>query len=67
MIVRVRYKQRGGHVHMRVFCGRQEGSLGKCGELVMRNDEFVFFRAAASFIQFRQEFNEGETRDEAQD
>lgn len=43
MIFRVRYRLAGGHVHCRMFAGRQEGALGKCGDLTMREDEFRRF------------------------
>lgn len=43
MIFRVRYRLAGGHVHCRMFAGRQEGALGKCGDLTMRDDEFRRF------------------------
>lgn len=43
MIFRVRYRLAGGHVHCRLFAGRQEGALGKCGDLTMRDEEFRRF------------------------
>jgi hypothetical protein len=55
MIFRLRYRMLGGHVHCRLFAGTHEGALGKCGDLVMRIEEFELFKAAASFIQFREE------------
>ncbi|MFH1634072.1 MAG: hypothetical protein ABIG63_08685 [Chloroflexota bacterium] len=36
----------GEHVHLKLFCGEQEGSLGKCGELIMRIGEYQLFGAA---------------------
>lgn len=46
MIFRFRYWQRqgGAHVHIRLFAGPSEVSLAKCGEMMMRNDEFEKFR-----------------------
>jgi len=42
---RIRYKQLGGHVHCRLFAGsRQNVTHGKCGDLVMSDDEFADFR-----------------------
>lgn len=55
MIFRIRYVARGGHVHCRFFSGPHEGALGKCGDLVMRLDEFKAFRDSATFIQFMPE------------
>lgn len=45
MVHRWLYHKRGGHVHVRVFCSatatRQIGTLGKCGDLVYREEEFT--------------------------
>lgn len=60
MIFRIRYVARGGHVHCRFFSGSRDGVLGKCGDLVMRLDEFDLFREAATFIQFREEHHDRE-------
>lgn len=38
--LRLRFKQVGGHTHVRVFCGEQGFTLAKCGELTFRNDEW---------------------------
>jgi hypothetical protein len=63
MIFRIYHRTVGGHVHMRFFAGRTEGALGKCGDLVMRVEEFVVFRQgqsttdAAACIDFREEDN----------
>lgn len=43
MIWRIYYIKKGGHVHCRLFCGPQEGALGKCGDLCFRVDEFTEF------------------------
>ena len=40
------YKVRGLHVHMRVVSGPVGTTRAKCGDLVMRVDEFERFRAA---------------------
>lgn len=62
MIFRVRHRIIGGHVHIRFFAGAHEGALGKCGDLIMRIDEFSEFQRAAEdpdipfsarFISFR--------------
>lgn len=55
MIFRMRFRLLGGHVHIRLFAGRGEGSLAKCGDLVMRPDEFEAFKAAAYFIKFKED------------
>jgi len=54
MIFRIYHETLGGHVHMRLFAGKQEGGLGKCGDLTMRIDEFEAFRNC-SLIDFRPE------------
>lgn len=41
MIIRVRYKQLGGHVHCRVFTAiGPDRTFAKCGELTFSNDEW---------------------------
>lgn len=67
MIFRIYHKTVGGHVHMRFFSGRNDGALGKCGDLVMRTEEFISFRnksddirdlgRSSGFIDFREEDN----------
>lgn len=52
---RVYYKILGGHVHMRVFAGKGSLSLGLCGTLVMRVEEFEDFRRDTMFFEFLQE------------
>jgi len=61
MIFRLRYKILGGHTHIRVFAGQGETSLGKCGDLVFRNEEWVEFigQLTKTSIEFRHE-DEGE-------
>ena len=46
MIFRIYHKKLGGHVHMRVFSGKTDGALGKCGDLTMREEEFAEFLLA---------------------
>ena len=46
-------KTLGGHVRMQVFAGKAEGALGKCGDLVMRVEEFERFRSIVP-IEFRE-------------
>lgn len=55
MIFRIYHDKRGGHVHMRLFAGKKEGALGKCGDLCMREDEFVEFVKRIAFIDLRAE------------
>lgn len=45
-LFRVRWELLGGHVHMRVFAGKGSASLGLCGTLVMRQEEFEDFQRA---------------------
>lgn len=44
MIFRIYHKQLGQHVHMRVFSGGSNKALAKCGNLVMREEEFQQWR-----------------------
>lgn len=44
-LFRFRYEVHGGHTHIRVFAGVGYSALGKCGDLVMRNEEFAAFVA----------------------
>jgi len=39
---RLRFRVLGGHTHVRVFAGKGE-TLGKCGDLVFRNEEWEAF------------------------
>ena len=39
-IMRVRWKELGGHTHMRIFTGKEGGTLGKAGDLTFTNEEF---------------------------
>lgn len=41
----VRHQSIGAHVHMDVFVGRQQGSRGRAGELILREEEWDVFRA----------------------
>lgn len=43
MIWKLYYKKLGGHVHCRLFCGPTRGALGKCGDIVFRDNEFTEF------------------------
>jgi hypothetical protein len=42
---KIRYEQRGGHVHAQVFVGHRH-ALAKAGDLVFRVEEWRFFEAA---------------------
>ena len=56
MIFRIYHETLGGHVHMRVFAGKSEGALGKCGDLCMRVGEFeAFVTLNVGLIEFRPE------------
>jgi len=61
MFFRLRYKVLGGHTHVRFFAGQGDSSLGKCGDLVFRNEEWVAFigQLANTSIEILHE-NEGE-------
>lgn len=44
MLFRFRYIEMGAHTHVKLFCGIGTGSLGKCGDLVFRNEEWKFLK-----------------------
>ncbi len=44
-LFRLRFRELGGHTHVRFFAGKGAASLGKCGDLVFRNEEWVDFLA----------------------
>lgn len=44
MIFRIYHLRKGDHVHMRVFAGERDKTLAKCGDLVMRKEEFTAFK-----------------------
>lgn len=39
-----RWRLLGGHVHVRVFAGTEDGTLGKAGDLVFYAAEWAAFR-----------------------
>jgi hypothetical protein len=45
MLFRFRYETLGGHTHVRLFAGKGTLSLGNCGTLVFRNEEWKAFKA----------------------
>lgn len=45
MTFKLNHELRGGHVHIAVFSGPDKDHLGKCGDLVMREEEWPEFRA----------------------
>ena len=61
MMFRMYYKERGGHTGVRVYAGTHEGALGKCGDLVFRNEEWAEFMALpqAPGIEFINEDERG--------
>lgn len=44
MTFKLKHELRGGHVHIAVFSGPDRDHLGKCGDLVMRAEEWPEFR-----------------------
>ena len=43
MVIKYRHKQEGGHIHVRVFMGRDGDHLALCGRLVFNLDEWKAF------------------------
>lgn len=46
MTFKFNHELRGGHVHIAVFSGKDKDHMGKCGDLVMRKEEWPEFRHA---------------------
>ncbi len=44
MIFKLKHKLLGGHVHVQVFSGKNEHSLGLNGNLTFREEEWNLFR-----------------------
>jgi len=56
MIFRIYHVTQGGHTHCRFFAGKAEGTLGKCGDLTFKNEEFEEFKNKhQNSIDFRPE------------
>jgi hypothetical protein len=53
-MLRLYPERRGGHTHVRVFAGTEAAakgkSLGKCGDLVFRNEEWAAFQAVLARV-----------------
>lgn len=43
MICKIIFEEKGAHVHASLFMGQTPHALGKCGDLVMRDDEWKHF------------------------
>src|ERR1044072_1381773 len=52
LIFKFVYKVGGGHTHVRMFSGKSAVSLGLCGTLVMRNEEWEEFTACITAPNF---------------
>ena len=61
MIFRIYHETLSGHVYMRVFAGKHEGDLGKCGDLCMRVEEYEEFRGRTE-AEFQPEVRPDTTR-----
>jgi hypothetical protein len=46
LIVKLRHKHLGAHVHVQVFVGEREGNLALSGELTFREGEWDTFKTA---------------------
>jgi len=52
---RFRFLEQGIHTHIRLFAGKTGGTLAKCGDFVMRNNEWETFKesfAADALVEF---------------
>lgn len=59
-LFRLRWEERGGHTHVRFFAGKGTLSLGLCGHLVFRNEEWGDFKEALLFMGNVELVEEGE-------
>lgn len=56
MVFKIKYKQLGGHIHMRVFSAKQHNhTYAKLGDLCCAEEEFAELRAAMSSVDFEKE------------
>lgn len=46
MMLKAKAKLRGEHYHVGIWMGKHSGALGKCGEVVFREDEWPFVKCA---------------------
>lgn len=46
------YEQLGRHYHMTFFVSRRGHTRGKCGDLVMNDEEFAAFRTVCEAMKF---------------
>ena len=44
MLIKIKAKQAGGHIHFGMWMGKHEGALGKAGELCLREEEWQVLR-----------------------
>lgn len=52
-VFKLRYEELGGHTHCSLFSAlRPDATYAKCGDFVIRNEEFVALRQALSGVEF---------------
>jgi hypothetical protein len=54
VIFRIRYENKGVHIHCTLFAGAAGTTLANCGKLIMSQAEFEAFREQATFIDFKE-------------
>ena len=59
MIFRLYHEHAGAHVHCRLFAGKHDGALGKCGDFTMRNTEFASLVDACPMIDYSPPYPKG--------
>lgn len=45
MIFKFRHERGGDHIHISIFAGKTDGSLGKAGDICLRSEEWEAFRS----------------------
>jgi hypothetical protein len=52
--MRVVFEVLGGHTHITIATGKFGGQTGKCGEIIMTNEEFQAWREGQMVMQWEE-------------
>jgi hypothetical protein len=58
MIFKFRHERGGDHIHISIFAGKTDGSLGKAGDICLREEEWQEFRSLIESVPARMFFGE---------
>lgn len=56
--MRIYYEVLGGHTHITIWTEPRNGQVGKCGDIIMTNEEFQAWQSGAIRLEF---FEKGST------